>query len=349
MLLLLRNDLLLPSGYINMAGIIEGCQPFTFIFGARGTGKTYGALLYLISNHIPFLYMRRTQTQLDAISTPEMSPFKSIDPDITVKSIRKHLVGVYDTEEVDGEMKPVGAPLGYMLALSTISNLRGFDMSNVKVLIFDEFEGEAHESRMRNEDTAFFNAYETINRNRELQGQPPLKAILMANSNNMAVPIIMAMRLVHPLEVMAKKGIPVQEWPDRGITVILMSLTPISEQKKNTALYKAVGSGTFTEMAIENKFSANDMTNVVSRSYKEYTPAVNVGELYIYKHKSRDEYYISMHQHGSFSTVYGADTVSLKKWRRDYAMIWLHHLNRLIFFEGYTEKVLFEKYFNMNI
>ena len=341
-----KDDLILPNGYINMSAIIEKGNAFTFIFGARGTGKTWGALEYCYRMRLKFIYMRRTQTQLNLISIDDTNPFKSIDEAITVKPIRKEITGVYLSDE---EGKPSGAPIGYMMALSTIANVRGFDMSDIDVLIFDEFEGEAHERRIKAEDSAFFNAYETINRNRELIGRKPLKAVLMANSNDMAVPIILAFKLVHDLENMARKGQSVLNLDERNISLILMSLTPISEKKAQTALYKAVGGGTFTDMAINNRFSANDLTNVVTRSFKEYKPLVQVGEIFIYQHKDRRDYYISPHRHGSFNAIYEADTVSLKKWRKDYYILWLAHLNKLVFFEGYTEKVLFERYFNIGL
>ena len=312
----------------------------------RSTGKTWGALEYCYRMRLKFIYMRRTQTQLNLISIDDTNPFKSIDEAITVKPIRKEITGVYLSDE---EGKPSGAPIGYMMALSTIANVRGFDMSDIDVLIFDEFEGEAHERRIKAEDSAFFNAYETINRNRELIGRKPLKAVLMANSNDMAVPIILAFKLVHDLENMARKGQSVLNLDERNISLILMSLTPISEKKVQTALYKAVGGGTFADMAINNRFSANDLTNVVTRSFKEYKPLVQVGEIFIYQHKDRRDYYISPHRHGSFNAIYEADTVSLKKWRKDYYILWLAHLNKLVFFEGYTEKVLFERYFNIGL
>lgn len=341
-----KDDLILPNGYINMPAIIEKGNTFIFIFGARGTGKTWGALEYCYRMRLKFIYMRRTQTQLNLISIDDTNPFKSIDEAITVKPVRKEVTGVYLTDE---EGKPSGAPIGYMMALSTIANVRGFDMSDIDVLIFDEFEGEAHERRIKAEDSAFFNAYETINRNRELIGRKPLKAVLMANSNDMAVPIILAFKLVHDLENMARKGQSVLNLDERDISLVLMSLTPISEKKAQTALYKAVGSGTFTDMAINNRFSANDLTNVTTRSFKEYKPLVQVGEIFIYQHKDRRDYYISPHKHGSFNAIYDADTVSLKKWRKDYYILWLAHLNKLVFFEGYTEKVLFERYFNIGL
>ena len=46
------------------------------------------------------------------------------------------------------------------MALSTVSNLRGFDMSDCTLLIYDEFIPEPHERPLKNEAAALFNAYE---------------------------------------------------------------------------------------------------------------------------------------------------------------------------------------------
>ena len=61
------------SGYISMAGLIELSVPFIFIIGARGIGKTYGAIRYEIENGKKFILMRRSQTQAALIEKPEFN------------------------------------------------------------------------------------------------------------------------------------------------------------------------------------------------------------------------------------------------------------------------------------
>ena len=58
------------NGYLDIEKIIRCGQPFIFIVGGRGTGKTYGMLKYVLDNNIPFIYMRRTQAQADIINKP---------------------------------------------------------------------------------------------------------------------------------------------------------------------------------------------------------------------------------------------------------------------------------------
>ena len=51
------NNLFLENGYVDMARIIEQKYPFILMTGARGTGKTYGALKYVIEHKMKFIYM----------------------------------------------------------------------------------------------------------------------------------------------------------------------------------------------------------------------------------------------------------------------------------------------------
>ena len=75
-------SLFLDNGFVNMPRLFASRLPFIFVVGGRGTGKTYGALEYVRKQALEgkkFIYMRRTQDQVDKISQDDFSPFKSID------------------------------------------------------------------------------------------------------------------------------------------------------------------------------------------------------------------------------------------------------------------------------
>ena len=59
------RKLYLKNGYLNVPYILHYNVPFIFVVGGRGTGKTYGALKYVLESGTPFIYMRRTQSQAD--------------------------------------------------------------------------------------------------------------------------------------------------------------------------------------------------------------------------------------------------------------------------------------------
>ena len=158
-------------GYLNIPDILKCKQPFIFVVGGRGTGKTFGALREARRRYratgARFMLLRRMQSQVDLINKPEYSPFKAVDRvdhQCTVsRSLSKYTAGFYDGQmDEHGTPQVTGDCIGYTCALSTISNMRGFDASDVDLIIFDEFIPEAHERPIKNEAAALFNAYETI-------------------------------------------------------------------------------------------------------------------------------------------------------------------------------------------
>ena len=133
----------------------------------------------------------------------------------------------------------------------------------------------------------------------------------------------------------------------RDLTLILLNTTPISEQKAQTSLYKLAGQkSSFTKMALDNEFTAEEMTDIKSLNLREYKPIVSVGELNIYRHKSRNDYYVTGHTSGSPSR-YDTSPMELKRFKHDWYHLWLVYLRRAIIFESYIYKVLFEKYFEI--
>ena len=121
------------EGFCDIKGIIQQGYPFNFICGGRGTGKTYGALKYAREDHKKFILMRRTQSQADLISKPEFSVFKPLNGDNGWEVIPER-VSKYNSAFVEDDIQ-----IGFTCALSTISNMRGFDASDVELLIYDEF------------------------------------------------------------------------------------------------------------------------------------------------------------------------------------------------------------------
>ena len=334
-------NIYLDNGYVDIKKILSYKLPFTFIVGGRGTGKTYGALKYVYENDIRFMLMRRTQAQCDLINKPEFNPYKAVCRDInayiSVKSISKYNACLMEESEDDYKL------LGYTCALSTIANMRGFDASDVKLLIYDEFIPERHERQLKNEGSAFLNAYETINRNRELTGQDPLQVLCLANAFNMANAIFMELGLVGITEKMIQKNNDVYMNKARGIMVVLLNESTISEKKKDTALYRIAG-GSYTEMALSNDFVYNDTSDIGSRNLTEYALLCTVGEISIYKHKNNREYYVSEHMTGT-APEYNSDEVGVKRYQKKQGLkLYSAYMRNRVKFESMLTKSLFELY-----
>ena len=239
-----------------------------------------------------------------------------------------------------------GPALAYILALSTVSNIRGFDASDVDVLIYDEFIGEKHEKPISNEGLAFLNAIETISRNRELKGQKPLKVLCLSNTNDLVNPIFIVLKLVTVVEKMIKEKKDYKDIKDRGVSIYLLHNSPISRQKATTSLYRLAGEGVFTGMALDNDFSQEYMAMVKSQNLREYKAMVKCGELCIYKHKSKRQYYVTTHVSGK-PELYDSSEIEIRRFTTDYYFLKLSYMARHVFFETYLLQILFERYFRL--
>lgn len=331
----------LDSGYLNISQILSYGLPFNFIVGGRGTGKTYGALKTAYEENIRFILMRRTQAQCDLINKPEFNPFKVLNADIgssaTVKSISKYNSKIIEeTEEAE-------RILGYTCALSTIANMRGFDASDVELLIYDEFIPERHERAIKNEGTAFLNAFETINRNREIKGEKPLQVLCLANAFNVANPIFLELGLVGRCEKMKNTGTELFMDKERGVLLVLLQNSKISKAKADTALYR-LSSGSYADMALSNDFVYNNTDNIKSMALKEFKLVCTVGEISIYRHKSKRLFYVSEHRTGTAPT-YKSDEVDLQRYRKNYGLaLYSAYMRNNVICESLLTKSLFELY-----
>lgn len=332
-----------------MAYFFENAFPFNLLTGGRGTGKTYGGLKYVIENRIKFIYMRRTKTEAEEIENPELSPFKSLNTDygwtIEPYKVTKNVSMFARSTYENGKPEAIGEPLGYLLALSTVANIRGFDASDVEVMLYDEFIPEKHKSRIKNEADALFNCYETINRNRELKGLKPLKLICMSNSNNIANEIYMQLELVDKVCKMQLAGQEILTDDKRGLLVCTLQNSEISRQKSKTALYKLTENTSFSQMAIENNFQYTSRGKYKSMPLKEYEPVVSWGEVCVWIHKSRHELYFSSAKAKNMEH-YSLSKIDTDRFRIKYNWIWHAVLQECVVYERMSHEILFYNYWN---
>ena len=337
------------AGWVNIPEILLHEAIFIFIYGGRGTGKTYGLLQEMIDGDYKFLYLRRLQAQVDLVKKEEMMPFKTLNRDrgwnIQPFPINKYVSAFYESElNEDGKVVPVGEQKGLLTSLSTFSNLRGVDGNEIKVMCLDEFIPELNERPIKDEAGAVFNAYETINRNRELNGEKPVKFIFLANSNRIDNPLFMELRLITLAEKIRKRG---DEWyydEKRRMLLVDLYKSKISEQKTNTALYQLTRGTEFYNMAIKNAFINEERGRIATKPIKEYRPIVSIGEICIYKHKARSEYYVTGFKSGSPKT-YGTGEKDRARFRKDCFYLWTAYMKQKIIFEEYIYEVIFDKYF----
>lgn len=260
-------------------------KPLSIYIGARGVGKTYSAFSYALQFDKPFIYLRNTEVQIQECCTAFGNPFKrwALDHgrDIYIKKEGKH-ANIYESVEDTGVLR------GYACALSTFENLRGIDLSEVEIVIYDEFI-EMNPCRFRQYDT-FSNFYETVNRNRELTGQKPLTVIMLSNAQKLDNDILTGYGLTDVIESMLKSG--QTEYTRKSIYLSLVR-SEVSDLKKDTALYQiAEGSG-FYDQAIKNEFSNENFYGIKKQPLKEYRGYVQFDNIYIYQHKSNGRFYVT--------------------------------------------------------
>lgn len=293
--------------YFSLAPIKKYGMPFNFVIGGRGTGKTFNSIREETENGSRIIYMRRTQDEVDLICKNgddlELSPFAKINkvsqskPDMishyyAIKKVDKKVYGIYDG--LEDNQQSVGA----VLALSTIATIRGFDADWCNTVIADEFIPEKHVRLIGKGDAegdAWLNAYETINRNREFEGQPPVQMFWLSNAFNISHPLLDVLGITNVLERMRRKKQEFVIFPKRGLTITLYEDAEFMEQKKRTALYQLTAGTSFYDMAIGNDFAYNDFSMIRSLPLKEYKPMCIFDGLCIYRHKQRAHYYVSSH------------------------------------------------------
>lgn len=325
------------DGWFNAPEVINDPAVFIFCTGARATGKTYGVLKYLIEKGETFIYLRRTQEESDLQGKSETSSIQKVIDDLNLNAAYGKIAKKIGLLNIDN-----GAEI-YCCALSTFASIRGVNFSAVKYIVYDEMIPEAHAHRIKHEGMALSNIYETVNRNRELSGEDPVKFIGLSNSLNIANDIFIEFNLISPAEQMLSSGEEIRRIGNK--LLIIMQHSPISEKKQKTALYQAA-SDDFIAMAIKNKFILNDFSYVRKRNLREYLPYMQIGDLYVYDHKSTDEFYVSFSRCEA-KDKYQSNTNDLRRLRREQWDLYCDYLDGYVRFENYNAVALFEKYFNI--
>lgn len=325
----------LESGYLNVEYILNAGYTFNIIIGSRGCGKTYGFSKYLLLDHPEkIIYMRRTAVEIDISASDEYNAFKAVALDSGV--------------DIHFEKAKIGKRLivndqaqGFALPLSTLSNTRGFDAQEITYILFDEFIPEYMQRKKINEASTFFNAYETLNRNRELNGRDPIRCVLLANSNNLENDFFKSLGIINIISRMTRLGAQIYEDPEASLLVINVSRSPISEAKKKTALYRLTrGKTDFDEMALNNVFTDLKKYKLKSFNLAGFKPLWRIGKLNIYRNK-QGMYYGTGHESGQ-PKVYEFTDTGVQRFFEDHAGLLVRmYINDRLYFETAEQEILF--------
>ena len=261
-------------------------------YSARGAGKTYSFLRYCIREKKIFLYLKRTQIDIDLISRPEFSPFKPLMRDygyqITMEKLYEGISAVYMVIEEEKEL------LGYCLAMSAVHKYKGFDLSEVELMCLDEFIPQLTERVNRKEGELLLDLYMTVSRDREARGQAPLKLCLFANATELYCPITETLQVIDNISRLNALD---QEYMYLEERRILLHRIPYSEgANTESAIYKAMQGTQWAEMAFGGQFSYNDFSKIRKVPLKGFVPYVHVvynrKDYYIYQSKNNGLFYM---------------------------------------------------------
>lgn len=261
------------------------------VTGGRSIGKTYGGLKGSYLQHIKFIFAKRTADDVNLMCSgtkmikgtdekedPDFSPFAPINRDLgcNIKAYQLYPgLGVfYDTYTDDkGKEYATGAPIGNIIGLNVATKFKGFDMSDCDFLFFDEFIPRKWERINRGEGDLLMDLYATVSRDRILRGKKPLKLIGLANAVQLSNPLSNTLEITDIMADMQIKGIDHIYLEDRGIFIRLLAGTEdFRKALENDPVYKAMGHTAWGQMAYENQFAYDDLSNVGKQQLKGFKP-----------------------------------------------------------------------------
>lgn len=346
----------LDNGYLDVPAIERYADKhnvnYIFIIGKRQVGKTYGVVKLMLDQEKHFIFMRRTNKELGLIAKNVNSPFEAIDGyegKIALTGSADDATMIINMKDNDDADDTKSHDIGLALALSTVASIRGFNGKPYTDLVYDECIPEAHVYKIPFEDEAFNNAYMTINSNRELQGQKPLRCWLLANSNRLDCAILKALNLVDIVEKMSRNGEEFRLLKDRGIMIFMPVSEEITEKHKQTALFRAIGAeNAFTKMALDNEFSHNDFTDVMRQELNQYKLLCNFSDMALMKHKSKALLYVcERYYFGDDVPYYNGQTYGRNKFSKDYPNVRSYYLRGKIRFSDAHVKYEFLEYMKL--
>lgn len=334
------DSIYLPNGYVDVDKLLAP-KIFSKIFfvGPRGSGKSYGILKNLTVDHkdTPGFYIRTTKTEVDNLFDPELFPWGDLNMDLglnySIRKRNKDLAMVTPSPESDQIICLCGA-------LSTISHIRGMNARKYKYIFYDEFIGEKHVRRFKAQGEAVKQMFETLNRNRELQGEEPMRLILAANSNDINNDVLVEYGLIDEIIKMREKDIELKDFPERRLRVVYPMHSPIAERKAETAGYKNE-SGSYNDMALGNQFVHFYDGNIKSLNLKDFNPIVRIGSLGIYRSKTTRRIYISSFLGAQFPEEYGLTDYELARFRLQYHRLQVAYYKKKITFESAALEIKF--------
>lgn len=329
------------EGWLDIPAIRSlGCW-LHVIIGPRQVGKTYGVTKSFIERGKPFMFMRRTTDELKAIcGDPALDPWIKLDKEgYHVRMVPIPGAKTYAIGEADPNTGKIINRQGIGISLSTISAVRGFSGDQYEDLLFDEFIPEEYVIVRRAMGDAFVNAHKTIDGNRVLEGRPTITTWLLANSNSIESPILLALNLLDDLDELIQTG---QEWKvtKNNVFLALPKSELITTQQAQTPLMRQIEGTKAFDMMVKNEFAYNDLEKVKKHSLSGWQPYLNIGKLGIWS--SGTHFYVTTSRGKAMSYMDTEDDI--KRCDREHPELRLMYLNGYVSFYSTKTYLTFKNY-----
>ena len=276
------------------------------IWSLRGPGKTYSYLRYMVASNTKFIYMKRTNDDIDLLcqkgykgdSSFDPSPFKPINRDfgcnIKPYKLREGLAGFYEFNEND---EPSGEIKGYCLSMNASIKYKGFDFSECDYICFDEFIPKKGQIVKHSEGAMLLDFYMTVCRDRVKRGRGDLKLVLLANADDIAAPIINELEIMDYIAVMNNLKIHTNYLQEKGIFLKHIDSALIDNDFNKMGIYKAMANTAWGDVAFGGSFAYNDFSNVAKSNLKGYKPLIHIiykrKDIYIYLNPDNGYYHFT--------------------------------------------------------
>jgi hypothetical protein len=273
--------------YYNYDKVLSYNGTYNYLVGARGLGKTYGAVKRAIKSGITkgdqFIYVRRYKSEL---TTARNTFFAALEHEFPAQDFRVNgPFAQYAPIETRGEKKREWFTIGYFVALSTSQTQKSVSFPKVKTIIFDEFiieKGAIH--YLPDEATVFNNFYSTVDR-----GTDKTKVFFLANSVSIMNPYFLEYEIVPDSGsefIVKHDGFIVCHFPESEAFASSIYQTKFGKFIKGTE---------YGDYAVGNTFSDNHENLLSQKDYRaRYTYSLETakGTFSVWHNSINDEYHV---------------------------------------------------------
>ena len=273
-----------------------------FVWSKRGPGKTYSMLWLCYYSDIKFIYMKRTNKDVNLIleNHPEAdfdpSPYKDLKRDKGLNIVGVKIddgIGAFYEADNEGNPKKL---LCYVLSFNAVQAYKGFVFSECEFICFDEVIPQKGERVKKSEGENLLDLYMTVSRDRQKRGRKPLKLILFCNAEEISTPVTKELEIIDDIADLNASGVS-HRLTDRNMLLhhITNEEVPITDNEME-GIYEGMKGTAWWDKAFGGYFSGNDFSNVSKRSIRRSVPLIHLvyrkHDYYIYFNEEKSRYYM---------------------------------------------------------